>query len=201
MNILDATKVHLIEPLLDKIRNELYNEELYPFPKFSLKEGLSAVIWRETEEPEINANSWINIDKFFALKKAKESVSKSKYFYVAWAYRELDEKSEPMLRTVVELLFDWEDVENYESFIDYHTSQFFVFDSSLEWFLHIDDSVLLAGSVEFLWDFSDSLGGKEVIFKMFDDYLADVDSAKTICWVNEIKGRYIDNNNRELTGV
>lgn len=192
MIILDEAKILLIEPLLDKIRSELYNEEVYPFPEFALKQDLSAVIWRETEESETNANSWIDMAKFFALKKATESVSKSRSFYVAWAYRELSEQNEPMPRTVIELPFNWEEVENYESLINYHTSQFFVFDSSLEWFLHIDDSVLLAGSVKLLSKFCDSLGGKEAVSKMFDDYLIGVDSANTVCWVNKIKDRHIN---------
>jgi len=193
MIIAEQKVLEVIEPLVMKIKNKLYNEEAKAFPDFALVDDFASLIWSENEEDKTNGNSWIDHSKFIALKKATELVSGSNLFYIAWAYRELDENNKPKTRTVIELPFEWNMVKNYESELDYQINQFYVFDDSLTWFLHIDDSVLLAGNKKFMKDFVNSIGGKHVANKMFDIYLDDVNSQDTRNWVDLIKTRFVSN--------
>lgn len=193
MIIVDEKKLEAIEPLVNTIKTKLYNEDEKPFPKFALSGEFTALLWNETEEYEQSANSWIDKNKFLALRKAKETVSHSNSFYIAWAFRELDDNGQPKARTIIELPFDWGRVENYESELDYHFSQFYVFDDSLTWFLHIDESVVLAGTQKFIDNFIESLGGIEKAKTMFDTYLNETSSDDVIDWVGQIKSHFLSN--------
>jgi hypothetical protein len=193
MIIADENKLEAIESLVNKIKTELYNEDAFPFPEFALTNAFTGLLWDETEECERGANSWIDKEKFLALQKAKELQSDSNSFYIAWASREVDDIGKPKARTIIELPFDWGLVESYESELDYHFSQFYVFDDSLTWFLHIDDSVLLAGTKTFIDMFIKCIGGMDNAEKMFDTYLNKTSSVDVTDWVRQIKNHFLSN--------
>jgi hypothetical protein len=193
MIIAEQRVLEAIEPLVMTIKNKLYNEETNAFPDFALTDDFVSLIWSENEEDKTDRNSWIDYSKFIALKKASEVVSGCNSFYIAWAFRELDDNNKPKTRTVIELPFEWNMVRSYESELDYQINQFYVFDDSLTWFLHIDDSVLLAGNKQFMSNFVKSIGGADVANKMFDIYLDEVNSQDTRDWVDLIKTRFVSN--------
>jgi hypothetical protein len=193
MIIAEQRVLEAIEPLVMTIKNKLYNEETNAFPDFALTDDFTSLIWSENEEDKTDRNSWIDHSKFIALKKASEVVSGCNSFYIAWAFRELADNNKPKTRTVIELPFEWNMVKNYESELDYQINQFYVFDDSLTWFLHIDDSVLLAGNKQFMSNFVKSIGGADVANKMFDIYLDEVNSQDTRNWVDLIKTRFVSN--------
>jgi hypothetical protein len=193
MIIAEQRVLEAIEPLVMTIKNKLYNEETNAFPDFALTDDFVSLIWSENEEDKTDRNSWIDYSKFIALKKASEVVSGCNSFYIAWAFRELGDNNKPKTRTVIELPFEWNMVRSYESELDYQINQFYVFDDSLTWFLHIDDSVLLAGNKQFMSNFVKSIGGADVANKMFDIYLDEVNSQDTRDWVDLIKTRFVSN--------
>lgn len=164
-----------------------------PFPNFSLLEQWSALIWHEEEGEEDNSNSWINKDKFFKLVKVLSESASTKSLYLAFAHRELNENNEPLPRVILELPLEWDDIFSYESKLEYCPNQFYVFDDSLSWFIHVDDSVLLAGEPSFISSYTLINGGVDSTSEMFDRYLVDVTSNDTINWVKIIKERYLKN--------
>ena len=189
MILLNKQQVESAELLLEEITNRIYNESSIPYPKFSLIDTWSAVVWHEEQGDIECSNSWIDKHMFEKLVHAVQQTKSSKHFYIAWAYRELDERKKPLLRVIIELPFIWDEVESYEANIDYSPSQFYVFDQSLNWFIHVDDSVLLAGRHEFMTIMNDELGGIEKIEKMFEEYLLDVSSEDTNSWVSLMANR------------
>ncbi|PKI00069.1 hypothetical protein [Glaciecola sp. 33A] len=193
MIIVDEKKLEAAESLVNTIKTKLYNEDTKPFPEFALAKEFTPLLWNETEGCQLDGNSWIDKNKFIALQKAKESVSDNNSFYIAWAFRELDDNGKPKARTIIELPFDWDLVESYESELDYHFNQLYIFDDSLTWFLHIDDSVILAGTPKFIDNFIEHIGGMDNAKKMFEKYFNEASSEDVIVWVSKIKHHFLSN--------
>ncbi|MBE1287950.1 MAG: hypothetical protein GJ671_09575 [Alteromonadaceae bacterium] len=193
MMVLTGNKALEVEKLLIRITSCIYNEKANPFPNFSLLEQWSALVWHEEEGKEDNSNSWINKDKFFKLVKVLSESASTKSLYLAFAHRELNENNEPLPRVILELPLEWDDIFNYESKLEYCPNQFYVFDDSLSWFIHVDDSVLLAGEPSFISSYTLINGGVDSTSEMFDRYLVDITSNDTVNWVKIIKERYLKN--------
>jgi hypothetical protein len=118
--------------------------------------------------------------------------------YIAFATRELNESNKPLPRVILELPMLWENILNYECELENTPSQFYVFDETLSWFIHVDDSVMLAGSISFFTRFTKCNGGFKNTKEMFNKYLSEVTSSNTITWVNSIRERYIKNKGQWL---
>ncbi|MFQ6371682.1 hypothetical protein [Shewanella sp. YIC-542] len=190
MIISDEKETVIVEDLLTKIKNEYFPEDVHPFPEFPLKDGMCALIWHENEEYEFGRNSWIDKNTFLALKEVIENWSNTSDIYIAWAFRELNELGQPLPRVVIKLPLNWPELSNYESKIDYSISQFYVFDECLDWFIYVDDSVMLAGWNKLILELETRLDGSNTAIQMFDEYLNGVNSEDTKTWVARIKNRY-----------
>ncbi|GLP94695.1 hypothetical protein [Paraferrimonas sedimenticola] len=186
--------------LLKVVTNSIYDEATFTFPKFALRDNWSALLWPAEENSE--AISWIDRKKFEALRKTIQSLHSSNRIYMVWEALMSGSGSKKGFRPVVELELSWQSLVDSQVEVSQQllpSEGIYIFDAELDWFIHIDESILLAGTREFVNRFTSNYGGFETTYQATFARLEHPENTDDFSlWFSRIKSRFILNRKDEI---
>ncbi len=185
-----------IETLVSKIQSDLFNEKALPFPKFPLKDQWSAIVWNEwytsiegSNAPD-DGNNIISPQHFELLTSVIRESSGVTQYWLIDTEPCVDSNGQFIKRKFSKLDLTWQSFNQYHKYFDLAPMRFYLVDESLTWFIHVDESVLIAGDRQFMNLLVEKMGGYQQVMNDFDDYADEDSSVDTKQWISNIIQRF-----------
>jgi len=185
-----------IETLVSKIQSDLFNEKALPFPKFPLKDQWSAIVWHEwykTIEESQESEEGCDIISPTHFKLLVDTIFErcgSKHCWLMDTEPFVDNNGQFLERNFTKLPLNWSAFNSHYKLFEYTPSRFYMADESLTWFVHVDESVLIAGDQQFMTLFVEKIGGYETVLKNLNNYAGKGANQQTKQWVSNIIQRF-----------